>query len=149
MNRSAFTMIEVMIALALAGIAGAAAVSVYTLAVRNGGDQGNEWQAVAIAQQQMEFLASAPRTSALLADTVVDGAAPGSTGDRTCASGVDGTRGGNGHVNGLGDPDNNGLFELCWKNTAGSPSGILINTRVIVTYPTRDSTKTIFFQLLR
>lgn len=149
MNRSAFTMIEVMIALALAAVAGAAAVSVYTLAVRNSGDQGNEWQAVAIAQQQMEKLASAPRTSSLLADTVADTATPGSAADRTCDTGVDGTLGGNGHVNGLGDPDNTGLFQLCWKNTAGSPAGILINTRVMVVYPTRESTKTIFFQLLR
>jgi prepilin-type N-terminal cleavage/methylation domain-containing protein len=54
MKYRAFTMIEVMIALALAGIVGAASVSVYALALRSSGDQGNEWQAVSIAQQQME-----------------------------------------------------------------------------------------------
>jgi prepilin-type N-terminal cleavage/methylation domain-containing protein len=148
-----FSLIEAMAALALAGIIGGAIVGIFTGAVRDGGDQGAEWQAVSIAQQQMERLAALPKNLSSLTPDLVDSTAdtqtPGSLADRNCTGGVDGRLTPDMKVNELGVPDPNGRFTLCWKNTANHPTGVLINTRVIVTFAGRVGQRNVMMQTLR
>lgn len=144
-----FSLIEAMASLAVSGIAGAATVGAFAAAVRDRGDGGREWQALSIAEQQMEHLASVPRTSADLADTVDDAAAPGSVADRTCSSGVDGRKSDDLRVDAFGTPQRDGPFKLCWKNTAGHPRGLLINTRVYVSFSTKSGERTVMLQTWR
>lgn len=144
----AFSLIEVMVSLGIAALTGSMAVAAFQRGVAQAGAGDREWIAFTLAQQQLEMLAAAPRTSALLDDVVADAATPGSRADANCATGVDGRVAA--RVDALGVAAANGPYELCWKTTDDHPSGSLKNVRAIVTFPSeRGERKSVQLQVLR
>jgi prepilin-type N-terminal cleavage/methylation domain-containing protein len=147
-----FSLIEAMVALAASAVVTTTAITIFKTTIDEQSKASHEWSAFTIAEQRMELLANAPRNSSLLDDTVADasGVTPGSVADQQCTSGVDGKLTADMKVDMLGVASSNGSFELCWKMTAGSPSGSLRNVRVIVTYPKGNGTRGyVFLQTFR
>lgn len=121
-----------MVAVAVAGLTVAAAVSSFKHSLDEQARSKKEWQAFTIAEQRMEMLASLPNSHPLLtANSAKSGVAAGSDADADCSE-----VGGAQHVvvDGLGNPDPKGGFDLCTKVTAGDPSGNLMNIRTFVNY---------------
>ena len=61
-RRRAFSLVEVMVALALSGLVVGTAVIAFHDSVVNQATAKHEWVAFSIAQQRMELLASSPKT---------------------------------------------------------------------------------------
>lgn len=131
MRARGFSLLEVMVAMAIAGIFVSNAVSAFAGSIHANADAKRSWVAFTIAQQQMEILSAIPVTALALAhnSTAVN---LGKTADASCnglpASLIR-------RVNTFGVADPKGFFELCWRVTVGSPARELRNIRVIVNYP--------------
>jgi prepilin-type N-terminal cleavage/methylation domain-containing protein len=129
---SAFSLIEVMVAMGIGGVIVASAVTSFKFSLDEQARAKREWQAFTIAQQQMEVLSSLPTTHALLSANVSSAVAAGSDADATCdgiANGLQRKR-----VDGLGTASATGQFDLCVKITDGSPFGSKKNIRVVVLF---------------
>ena len=126
-----FSLIEVMVALGLAGLLAATVVATFANVLTAQGRSKREWEAFTIAEQQMELLEALPSTASLLAPNSTS-AAPGGAADRTCSDISAGAQ--HFRTNGLGDVVNAGQYDVCIKVTAGNPFGALRNVRVVVLY---------------
>lgn len=140
-----FSLVEVMVALSIAGILGATSVATFKGSLDESARSKHEWIAFTLAQKQMELLLSAPKNAAALQGDSST-AAPGSTADETCAD-ADASR--RSRVTELGTPSATGAYVLCWKVKAGSPSGDLRNIRVVVTFPLFQGSDHVFLQAIR
>ena len=145
-GRQAFSLVEAMVALALAGVIAASVAASFQGALVEQEDARHEWVGFTIAQQRMELLASMPRGSADLIENSTQ-PDPGSDDDATCADVANGPR----HltVNALGIPDLNGVYEVCWKVNGNHPIGNVSNIRVVVTWPTRSGRGHVLMQTVR
>lgn len=142
----AFSLLEVMVAVALAGVLAATVTATFKGSLDEQARSKHEWQAFTIAQQTMETLSALPRTHELLAhNTQLSASTPGTNADATCpmALGVQHKM-----VNGLGDAAS-GPYEMCIKVTDGHPSGNLKDVRVVVLYKTLTGNGNVLLQTLR
>lgn len=142
----AFSLLEVMVAVALAGVLAATVTATFKGSLDEQARSKHEWQAFTIAQQMMEKLSALPRSHELLAhNTVLVAGVPGTAADATCPMGL-----GAQHkmVNGLGD-DASGPYEMCVKVTDGHPSGNLKDIRVVVLYKTLTGNGNVLLQTIR
>jgi prepilin-type N-terminal cleavage/methylation domain-containing protein len=145
-----FSLIEAMISIAIAATVSTTALNIFKQTIDDQQRASREWSAFTIAEQRMELLANAPSNSSLLNDIVIDAATPGSDADKTCAGGVDGSLSSDMLVDQLGNQNSGGVFQLCWKITAGNPQGSLRNVRVVVTFPTNEGGKgNVYLQTFR
>jgi hypothetical protein len=120
-----------MVAMAVGGVIIATAVTSFKFSLDEQALSKREWQAFTIAQQRMELLSALPTSSPLLVGNVAATGA-GTEADGRCddiATGVQRFR-----MNGLGEPDNAGQFDVCYRITDGNPIGSKKNVRVVVTF---------------
>ncbi len=129
-----FTLVEVMVAVALGGVVMASAVTTFKTSLDEQALGKREWQAFTIAQQYMELLSALPRDHTLLSGNAAEGDTTilGSAADGTCESVGEGVQ--NFRVDGLGTRATGGQYTVCFKIKEGSPFGALKNVRVVVTY---------------
>ncbi len=141
-----FSLVEVMVALALSGLVVGTAVVAFHDSVVNQASAKHEWIAFSIAQQRMELLAAIPRNSTILNDNTASAVGAGTAADALCTmtTGPQHFR-----VNELGDPDAAGVYDLCWRVTDGSPSADLKNIRVVVLYPVLNGSRHVIVQTIR
>ncbi|HEY1098953.1 MAG TPA: type II secretion system protein [Myxococcota bacterium] len=128
-----FTLIEVMVAVALAGLVMTSAVSTFKTSLDEQALATREWQAFTIAQQHMEMLSALPRDHTFLTGNN-NGATttPGSDADGTCTGIADGAQ--HFRVNRLGVKTAGGQYDVCYKVWDGNPIGALRNVRVVVAF---------------
>jgi len=131
-SHHAFSLVEVMVAMALAGVVVASAVTSFKYSLDEQALAKREWLAFTVAQQQMEILASLPTTHPLLTANVSSAVAAGTPADAICTDVPPGTQ--HFRVNGLGDVATDGQFDVCFRVTDGSPLGSKKNVRVVVVY---------------
>lgn len=131
MARHGFSLIEVMVAVALGAVIAATVVATFSGALNTQGRGKREWEAFTIAQQQMELLSALPTDASLLSSNS-SGVDPGSAADRTCSDIPPGAQ--HFRTNGLGDVVTAGQYDVCIKVTAGHPIGALRDVRVVVLY---------------
>jgi prepilin-type N-terminal cleavage/methylation domain-containing protein len=131
-SQHAFSLVEVMVAMALAGIVVASAVTSFKYSLDEQALAKREWLAFTVAQQQMEILASLQTTHPLLTGNVSSAIAAGTAADAICTDIPLGAQ--HFSVNGLGDVTTNGQFDVCFRITDGSPLGSKKNVRVVVVY---------------
>ena len=131
MKQHGFSLIEVMVAMGLGGLIVASAVSSFKFSIEEQALAKREWQAFTIAQQRMEILAALPVTHPLLLGNVSGGEA-GTPADATCDDIAIGPQ----HLvmDGLGNEDDRGSFDVCYRVTDGNPIGSKKNVRVVVNY---------------
>lgn len=133
MRHRGFSLLEVMVAVAVAGLSIAAAVSSFKHSLDEQARAKKEWQAFTIAEQRMELLAALPATHPFLTPNSAAGSIrAGSIEDADCSEVTNVAQ--HSRVNGLGITEATGFFDLCTKVTAGDPSGNLLNVRTFVTY---------------
>jgi prepilin-type N-terminal cleavage/methylation domain-containing protein len=147
-----FTLIEALAALALAGVVVASAISTVSTALRTQADGRHAWLAFSIAQSKMEELAAVDRLDPVVDDTVPDTLSLGELGtpaDAQCDNGVDGRLTTDMRVNEFGTQTGVGKYRLCWKVTAGFPTGALKTIRVVAEYPSQGGTDSVMLQLIR
>lgn len=126
-----FTLIESMVSLAVAGLALAGSLALFSTSTRQGQRQERELVAFTIAQQKIELLASVPKGSPLLVSSQ-----PGDVNDPGLVEGVDGPPPAERFVNGLGDPSPTGEYLVYWK--VEPEIGSLARIRVYVRFPPVD-----------
>jgi prepilin-type N-terminal cleavage/methylation domain-containing protein len=142
-----FSLIEAMVAISLAGVVAATVIATFKGAIDEQSRSKHDWQAFTLAQQQMERWSAMPRTSVLL-DENAPSANPGSAADATCSGVTAGER--HQRMDGLGNADVNGVYDVCVKVTDGSPEGSLKNVRVVVEYKNATgATEHIMLQTVR
>ncbi len=131
MTARGFSLVEVMVAMAVGGVIVASAVTSFKLSLDEQGRAKREWQAFTIAQQQMEILSSMPTGHALLVGNSSASSDIGTAADADCS----GIPAGLQHktVDGFGAVAS-GPFEMCVKVTDGSPFGSKKNIRVVVLF---------------
>ena len=142
----AFSLLEVMVAVALAGVLAGTVVATFKGSLDEQARSKHEWQAFTIAQQTMEKLSALPRSHELLAfNTPLSAGIPGTAADATCpmAAGEQ-----NKTVNSLGD-NASGPYRMCIKVTDGHPSGNLKDVRVIVLFKTLTGSGNVILQTIR
>lgn len=115
----------------LGGIIVASAVTSFKFSLDEQAIAKRDWLAFTVAQQRMELLSALPTTHPLLAGNVA-GTGAGTDADGTCADIALGTQ--HFKVNGLGEPETDGQFDLCYRVTDGNPIGSKKNVRVVITY---------------
>ncbi len=144
-----FSLLEVMVSVVLAGVLAATVAATFRGSLDEQARSKHEWQGFTIAQQQMELLASLPRTSSLLSgNSPLDATnPPGSPGDIECASVASPQQ--HFRTNELGVPTTSGVYELCWKITDGHPTGSLKNIRVIVLFRSSAGSGNVVLQTVR
>jgi prepilin-type N-terminal cleavage/methylation domain-containing protein len=143
----AFSLIEVMVALALGGVIVAGAVAAFRESLVAEAAAKHEWIAFSVAEQQMELLSTMPRDGALLAGNVAAGAAPGLAADALCSDIPFGPQ--HFKVDALGAKTTSGEYEMCLRITDGNPSGALKNVRVVVLYPSFGAAGHVVLQTIR
>lgn len=142
----AFSLIEAMVAIAIAGLAAAAVTAAFQGALVEQEDARHEWAGFTIAQQRMELLASMPRGAADL-DANSTHPDPGGDADATCDDVSMGPR--HYRVDAIGLAHQDGVYEVCWKVNANHPVGNVNNIRVIATWPTRSGRGHVLLQTVR
>ena len=140
-----FSLVEVMVAMAIAGVLGATSVATFKGSLDESARSKHEWIAFTLAQKQMELLLSAPKNAAALQGDSAT-ASPGSAVDESCA---DAEPARTSRLTELGAASSTGPYVLCWKVKAGSPSGDLRNIRVVVTFPLFQGSDHVFLQAIR
>jgi prepilin-type N-terminal cleavage/methylation domain-containing protein len=143
----AFSLVEVMVALALGGVVVAGAVAAFRESLVAEAAAKHEWIAFSVAEQQMELLSTMPRDGALLAGNVAAGAAPGLAADALCSDIAFGPQ--RFKVDALGAKTTSGEYEMCLRITDGNPSGALKNVRVVVLYPSFGAAGHVVLQTIR
>ena len=140
-----FSLIEVMVALALGGVITATAVTTFKASLDEQGISKRDWEAFTIAQQTMEVVSSVPDDDDRLGANS-SASSPGSAADAECASIATGVQ----HftTNALGVPTPGGPFEVCIKVKDGNPFGSLKNIRVVVLY-TAVGARNVMLQTIR
>jgi prepilin-type N-terminal cleavage/methylation domain-containing protein len=144
-----FSLIEAMVALSISAIIGLSAIVAFKQTVSVATNNEHAWVAFTLAEKRMELLSGAASSATILNDITVDAAPPGSDGDHTCASGVDGPAPADIRVDEEGKPSATGAYELCWKVTQNDPLGQLRNIRVVATYPVDGARRHVFLQTIR
>jgi type II secretory pathway pseudopilin PulG len=145
-NSKAFSLVEAMVAIAIAGLIAATVTAAFQGALVEQADARHEWAGFTIAQQRMELLASMPRGAADL-DANSTHPEPGSAADATCDDVPMGPRRYLVDAAGLASPT--GDYEVCWKVNANHPIGNVNNIRVIATWPTRSGRGHVLMQTVR
>lgn len=126
-----FTLIEAMVSLAIAGLALAGSLALFSTSQQQSSRQEKELVAFTIAQQKIELLSSVPRGSPLLQSTV-----SGDVQDPSPLVGVDGPVLAERKVNALGDPATDGPYLVYWK--VEPEIGSLVRVKVYVRFPPVD-----------
>jgi Tfp pilus assembly protein PilV len=145
-RRAAFSLVEVMVAMGLSGLVVGTAVVAFHDSIVNQATAKHEWMAFSIAQQRMELLSSIPTGSLALVQNTTTAIDAGTDVDAVCNMPL-----GDQHfrVNELGVATADGVYELCWRVTDGSPSAALKNIRVIVKYPVFSGSRHVIVQTIR
>jgi prepilin-type N-terminal cleavage/methylation domain-containing protein len=145
-HRAGFSLVEVMVAIGLSGLVVGTAVVAFRDSIVNQATAKHEWVAFSIAQQRMELLASIPTSSLALVQNTTSAIDAGTDADAVCDMPL-----GSQHfrVNDLGVPTADGVYELCWRVTDGSPSAALKNIRVVVKYPVFSGSRHVIVQTIR
>jgi prepilin-type N-terminal cleavage/methylation domain-containing protein len=140
-----FSLVEVMVALALGGVVTAAAVTSFKASLDEQGISKRDWAAFTIAQQTMELVSSVPNDDSRLSANST-AALPGSAGDAECASITSTSQ----HftTDELGVPTLGGPYEVCIKVNNANPFGQLKNVRVVVLY-TAPGARHVILQTIR
>jgi prepilin-type N-terminal cleavage/methylation domain-containing protein len=126
-----FTLIESMVSIAIAGLALAGSLALFSTSTRQAQRQERELVAFTIAQQKIELLSSVPKGSPLLAQVEV-----GDVNDPSLFAGVDGPLPALRRVDGFGDPRVDGEYVVYWK--VEPEFGSLSRVRVYVRFPPVD-----------
>ncbi len=140
-----FSLVEVMVALALGGVITATAVTSFKASLDEQGISKRDWEAFTIAQQTMELVSSVPLTDNRLAPNST-ASTPGALADAECASITSTMQ--HFKTNALGIVTSDGPFEVCIKVNNGSPFGALRNIRVVVLY-TAVGARNVMLQTIR
>lgn len=126
-----FSLVEVMVALALGGVITATAVTSFKASLDEQGISKRDWAAFTIAQQTMELVSSVPLDDDRLGVNSTS-SSPGAASDAECASVTSAVQ--HYRTDEFGIPSASGPFEVCIKVNNGNPFGQLRNIRVVVLY---------------
>jgi prepilin-type N-terminal cleavage/methylation domain-containing protein len=140
-----FSLVEVMVALALGGVITATAVTSFKASLDEQGISKRDWAAFTIAQQTMEVVSSVPDDDSRLS-TNSTATSPGSAADAECASITSTVQ--HFKTNDLGVPTVGGAYDVCIKVNNGNPFGQLKNVRVVVLY-TAVGARNVILQTIR